>query len=344
MCGFGGRDRRVVDPPPIIRLVARHAITHAVVPSTTEHPLLILHASLYTLSGHPANIISKTLNPTPQSSSSSQLNPPHGNLSDATYLNTLTGSLVSSAFSLVGLDGLQGVFFVFGDLSVRVEGAYKLGFRLCSVASGGQPPNHPLISTDITTITAETFSEPFTVYTAKEFPGMLESTNLTKSFARQGVRLPVRGKKRRGMRTKTVVAPTTTTTAATAAAVEEEEGQEDEEEEEEGDGSPAPIVNSKASSSTSRKTTMRAKKFPVQQPKLTSSSVPPPPPPTTTTTTTSSATPAGPRPSASPSATEPPTPKNPPRRRHRPPPVEKLPVEDDTHSSSTAHSSTLSDH
>jgi hypothetical protein len=35
-------------------------------------------------------------------------------------------------------------------------------------------------------------SEPFLVYSAKKFPGMIESTDLSKKFASQGIRIPVR--------------------------------------------------------------------------------------------------------------------------------------------------------
>jgi hypothetical protein len=35
-------------------------------------------------------------------------------------------------------------------------------------------------------------SEPFLVYSAKKFPGMIESTELSRKFASQGIRIPVR--------------------------------------------------------------------------------------------------------------------------------------------------------
>jgi hypothetical protein len=37
-----------------------------------------------------------------------------------------TGSIISSAYRLRDLDGQEGLFFVFPDLSVRMEGAYRL--------------------------------------------------------------------------------------------------------------------------------------------------------------------------------------------------------------------------
>jgi hypothetical protein len=48
-------------------------------------------------------------------------------------------------------------------------------------------------------IISTALSEPFTVYNSKKFPGMLESTELSKKFAQQSVRVPkrneVRGKR-----------------------------------------------------------------------------------------------------------------------------------------------------
>jgi hypothetical protein len=35
-------------------------------------------------------------------------------------------------------------------------------------------------------------SNSFTVFSAKKFPGMIESTELSKAFAAQGIRIPVR--------------------------------------------------------------------------------------------------------------------------------------------------------
>jgi hypothetical protein len=42
----------------------------------------------------------------------------------------LYGSLVSSPYSLVDLSGQRGVFFIFPDVSVRLEGRYRLGVSL----------------------------------------------------------------------------------------------------------------------------------------------------------------------------------------------------------------------
>jgi hypothetical protein len=41
-------------------------------------------------------------------------------------------------------------------------------------------------------VLATATSDSFTVFSAKKFPGMIESTELSKAFAAQGIRIPVR--------------------------------------------------------------------------------------------------------------------------------------------------------
>jgi len=48
------------------------------------------------------------------------------------------------------------------------------------------------LSTAKSKVICTAMSEPFKVYSAKKFPGMCESTELSKKFAEQGIRIPVR--------------------------------------------------------------------------------------------------------------------------------------------------------
>jgi hypothetical protein len=41
-------------------------------------------------------------------------------------------------------------------------------------------------------VLATCFSAPFQVYSAKKFPGVIESTPLSKTFAGQGIKIPIR--------------------------------------------------------------------------------------------------------------------------------------------------------
>lgn len=93
---------------------------------------------------------------------------------------TLAGTLVSSLHRLKDTDNNDGAFFVFGDLSVKHEGKFRLQFTLYEMRESQ--------CAYIGSIT----SERFPVHSTKNFPGMSESTFLTRSFSDQGVRLRLR--------------------------------------------------------------------------------------------------------------------------------------------------------
>ncbi|OQD73170.1 hypothetical protein PENDEC_c016G03211 [Penicillium decumbens] len=79
-------------------------------------------------------------------------------------------------------------FFIFADLSIRSAGVYQLQFRLMnwgSVEDTGQ--SMPIL--------AEAWSDPFRVYPAKDFPGMQDSSILAEGLKELGfVELKTRGK------------------------------------------------------------------------------------------------------------------------------------------------------
>ncbi|PWZ00977.1 hypothetical protein BCV70DRAFT_86388 [Testicularia cyperi] len=91
-----------------------------------------------------------------------------------------SGSCVSCLYHLKDIDGSHQGFFVFPDLSIRVEGRYRL--KLCLFETIGHTVHH----------CRSIYSDPFHVYTAKRFPGMEESTRLSRSFAEQGLKVRVR--------------------------------------------------------------------------------------------------------------------------------------------------------
>ena len=96
--------------------------------------------------------------------------------------NALLGTIVSSLYSLKDTDNSLGGFFVFGDLSVKCEGQYRLEFTLFELR----------LAEKECYLLATARSDAFTVYPQKFFPGMAESTFLTRSFSDQGVRLRLR--------------------------------------------------------------------------------------------------------------------------------------------------------
>ncbi|KAI1292577.1 hypothetical protein EDD11_008714 [Mortierella claussenii] len=93
-----------------------------------------------------------------------------------------TGSSVSSLYPLKDFEhsGTESGFFVFPDLSVRMEGTYRLKFCL-----------YEMVGKDVH-FCAYVISDPLVVYSAKKFPGMEESTLLSQYFAEQGLKIRIR--------------------------------------------------------------------------------------------------------------------------------------------------------
>jgi len=75
---------------------------------------------------------------------------------------------------------------------------YSLRFSFVNVGVPSKTPNgnpsNPvsIINTGKAPILASCYSEVFTVYSAKKFPGVVESTPLSKCFATQGIKIPIR--------------------------------------------------------------------------------------------------------------------------------------------------------
>lgn len=64
----------------------------------------------------------------------------------------------------------------------------RLRMSFIDISNNGAPgPNRGKAS-----ILAWTFSDKFQVYSAKKFPGVIESTPLSKTFASQGIKIPIR--------------------------------------------------------------------------------------------------------------------------------------------------------
>ena len=101
-------------------------------------------------------------------------------------------------------------YFIFPDLSVRHEGIYRLSFNLfeetkmeADMDADGEVTNkdHPSAKLMLRSpsnpyqnvnFRLEVKSEPFSVYSAKKFPGLAESTGLSRMVAEQGCRVRIR--------------------------------------------------------------------------------------------------------------------------------------------------------
>lgn len=105
------------------------------------------------------------------------------------FTRNLIGSLTVNAFRLTDTEGKVGFWFVLQDLSVRTEGTFRLKMSFVDVGSG---LGNNTLNTSRAPVLAHCFSEPFQVYSAKKFPGVIESTPLSKAFASQGIKIPIR--------------------------------------------------------------------------------------------------------------------------------------------------------
>ncbi|KAF1998061.1 hypothetical protein P154DRAFT_439966 [Amniculicola lignicola CBS 123094] len=128
-------------------------------------------------------------NPYAPSQAPPQAPAPPASTASGMFTRNLIGSLSVNAFRLQDTEGKPGFWFVLQDLSVRTEGVFRLKMNFVDVGSGH---NDNRLNTGRAPVLATCFSEPFQVYSAKKFPGVIESTPLSKAFAHQGIKIPIR--------------------------------------------------------------------------------------------------------------------------------------------------------
>ncbi|KII90885.1 hypothetical protein PLICRDRAFT_549398 [Plicaturopsis crispa FD-325 SS-3] len=106
-----------------------------------------------------------------------------GSLVSSLYHLTVSASFFMLSLSLRSCDvdnNENADFFVFPDLSVRIEGSFRL--KLCLYELDGESVrNHDSV-----------YTAPFSVYPAKRYPGMEESTALSCCLADQGIKIRIR--------------------------------------------------------------------------------------------------------------------------------------------------------
>ncbi|KAJ9141904.1 Sexual development activator [Pleurostoma richardsiae] len=185
-CGSGPKssaDRRPVDPPPVVELRIFEGSTLEQAKDITF--LYNANFFLYTTLEH-ARAIAHGRGQAPQSNT-----PP-----------ILTGMPVSG---MAYLDRPQEAgYFLFPDLSVRHEGMYRLVFNLYEETKdpkdkdnepteGTSSPGSPNLPEPASfDFRMEVKSDTFNVYSAKKFPGLAESTTLSRTVAEQGCRVRIR--------------------------------------------------------------------------------------------------------------------------------------------------------
>ncbi|KAJ3497300.1 hypothetical protein NLG97_g2012 [Lecanicillium saksenae] len=159
-CGFGDRDRRVIDPPPIVQLrVSGPGLSEEEKRAYLRYPSYVMNCSIWDESGS----------------------------QDASYMpdeyqhqRRLMGSLVGTPFVGDDDNDEEGCFFCFSDLSCRTPGSFRLKFSLLMIdPTRAAALRHFPLLTEIKT-------DIFQVYSAKEFPGMVASSPLAKKLKEQG--------------------------------------------------------------------------------------------------------------------------------------------------------------
>ncbi|MCJ1475274.1 hypothetical protein MMC13_003936 [Lambiella insularis] len=181
-CGQGERDRRTIDPPPILQLTLTDFDADSPDDQAKLHwPMNIVHCALHSIprrpsaAGHDVSTIVDPNNTDRQS-------------------RRLMGTLVANPF--IGTDpetpstakktSRLGCFFIFHDLSCRQNGLYRLHFTLMSI-------NVNSLTTGRTMPTvASVDSDVFEVFSAKDFPGMRASSVLTRGLKMQGANVQVK--------------------------------------------------------------------------------------------------------------------------------------------------------
>ncbi|KAL3481896.1 velvet factor-domain-containing protein [Aspergillus californicus] len=176
-CGAGAKssaDRRPVDPPPVVSMQIFES-----------DPLDDTHQTDITSSYGSSNFFLFATLETARTMA-------HGRLVPTPSCPVLTGVPVAAGY------------FIFPDLSVRHEGNYRLHFNLFEQTKdpknhthGTEDPAPPIpgklsAPQEFLEYRLEVMSKPFTVYSAKKFPGLTTSTNLSRIIAEQGCRVRIR--------------------------------------------------------------------------------------------------------------------------------------------------------
>ncbi|KFY19810.1 hypothetical protein V493_07825, partial [Pseudogymnoascus sp. VKM F-4281 (FW-2241)] len=183
-CGSGAKssaDRRPVDPPPVVELRIHEIDSQNIKTDITfnYNANFFVFATLETA----RPII-------------------HGRVQQAAQqIPVLTGMPVSG---MAYLDRpTEAGYFIFPDLSVRHEGKYRLSFNLYEETKedkdkDGESNDRPATKQPVDESPGsfdwrlEIKSDAFTVFSAKKFPGLAESTSLSRTVAEQGCRVRIR--------------------------------------------------------------------------------------------------------------------------------------------------------
>ncbi|KAJ1961737.1 hypothetical protein GGI12_003078 [Dipsacomyces acuminosporus] len=195
MCGSSDKDWRPVSPPPVLKLVLYDHHGNPVIDNSFMQ-YLVIHTTLWkddqeeelTVVELPHNTNSKRISAAAKSRKRGVTQFGFKSLEPGLELeNNLLGDYTASSSIVEDETGERGCFFVFPNLSIRLEGRYRFRFSLIKLPSMSDH-EQPMIPKFISHV----FSDPFDVYSIKTFPGMIESTPLSRALAQQGLKIPIR--------------------------------------------------------------------------------------------------------------------------------------------------------
>lgn len=155
------KDRKPIDPPPILQLDV----------DPSQDPMQVYITSPY-LFVQTFLIGPNDSDPVPD-------------------LNSLAGNTCTSGHVVKDDRGVHNMMFCLNDISVKKEGTYRLRFCLFKLNT---------TTGEVEKLTS-VCSHPFTTYSGRHFPGMSESTSMTRLLVDAGVRLRLR-KESKAMSTK----------------------------------------------------------------------------------------------------------------------------------------------
>ncbi|KAJ2394398.1 hypothetical protein GGI05_002055 [Coemansia sp. RSA 2603] len=195
MCGSSDKDWRPVSPPPVLKLELYDMDGNPVIESSFMQ-FLVIHTTLFkddreeelTVVELPHNASSKRISAAAKSRKRGVTQFGYRAAEPGLEMeNNLLGDYAASSSIVEDERGERGCFFVFPNLSIRLEGRYRLRFMLIKLPSMCDA-QHPMFPQCISTVD----SEPFDVFSIKTFPGMIESTALSRALAQQGLKIPIR--------------------------------------------------------------------------------------------------------------------------------------------------------
>ncbi|KAJ2700794.1 hypothetical protein H4R19_005450 [Coemansia spiralis] len=195
MCGSSDKDWRPLSPPVVLKLELFDQHGNQVIDNAfMQH--LIVHTTLWnegkeeelTVVELPHNTNSKRISAAAKSRKRGVTHFANRTAEVGLEIeNNLLGDYTASSSIVEDEHSVRGCFFVFSNLSIRLEGRYCLRFMLVKL-----PSMRDIYESMMPKPLATIYSDAFDVYSIKTFPGMIESTPLSRALAQQGLKIPIR--------------------------------------------------------------------------------------------------------------------------------------------------------